>query len=158
MKITPLITDADLATVQNEDFRRIHAYWAGKRGSRAMPSRADIAFDELKEFEPNLLLVSVEGEPPQFHFDEFGDKVVSLFGENPEGHGLNEYAGKGAEIIRAGYIAVVEQKRPLRQWNFGSFGMDAAAPVLRYERVLLPLSDDGDRVDAILVLSYQAPL
>jgi hypothetical protein len=36
--------------------------------------------------------------------------------------------------------------------------MDPSAAVLRYERVLLPLSDDGAAVNAILVLSYQAPL
>jgi hypothetical protein len=158
MKITPLQTEADLAAVNNENLRRIHAYWSAKRGARAMPARADIDIADLKDLEPNLLIVSVEGDPPEFVFEEFGDNIVSLFGENPEGHELNEYGGKGAEIVRAGYLAVLEQKRPLRQWNFGSFGMNADEPVLRYERVLLPLSDDGKTVTGILVLSYQVPL
>lgn len=159
MKITPLKTEADTATVHNGNLRRILAYWNAKRGARAMPSRADIDLAEIKDLEPNLLLVAVEGgEPPQFRFAAFGENVVSLFGENPEGHELGEYAGKGAEIVRAGYMAVLAEKCPLRQWNFGSFGMEASEPVLRYERVLLPLSDDGVAVNGILVLSYQAPL
>ena len=97
---------------------------------------ADIDLAEIGDLAPNLLIVAVErGDPPQFRFDEFGENVVSLFGENPEGHELSEYAGKGAEIVRAGYMAVLAEKCPLRQWNFGSFGMDASEPVLRYERV-----------------------
>jgi hypothetical protein len=158
MKITPLKTDADMATVHNGNLRRILAYWSAKRGVRAMPARADIDLAEISDLAPNLLIVAVEGDPPQFRFDEFGENVVSLFGENPEGHELGEYAGKGAEIVRAGYMAVLQEKCPLRQWNFGSFGMEASEPVLRYERVLLPLSNDGATVDGILVLSYQAPL
>lgn len=154
MQLSVIQSEADLARIETEQLRAFYVYWDGKRAGRAMPRRSDIAEADFGEWKDNVIIVRVERDPMDFFYEYFGDKIVSLFGRNAQGERLSAFTGKGADIIRDGYVATLEHKAPHHQSNFGA----ATGGVYRYERVLLPLSDDGERVDGILVLTYQMPL
>lgn len=154
MQLEAIQSEADLARIENEHLRAIYGYWSDKRNGRTMPSRSDIAESEMGNWKDNAIIVKVERGPTDFYYEHFGDKIVSLFGRNAQGERLSAFSGKGADIIRQGYVATLEGKAAHHQSNFG----DAQDGVYRYERVLLPLSEDGEAVDGILVLTYQMPL
>ena len=153
MHLEPIRSEADLARIETDQLRAIHDYWDAKRDGRPMPKRSDILGEELEPWRGNIIIVRVE-EPQDFFYEFFGDNILSLFGRNIQGDRLSAFSGKSADIIRDGYLATVRERTPHHQSNFGG----VAGDVYQYERVLLPLSDDGEAVDSLLVLTYQMPI
>lgn len=129
--------------------REALAYWNEKRGARAMPTRRDIDAAEVpKHLLPHLQLIEVVDGGERFYFRLVGTAIVEAFG--------SEFTGKYAdEIVRAGRIAyfhqwyrkVIETQRPvlIRSRYLTSKSIDMIA-----NRLLMPLSQDGEQVNMIL--------
>jgi CheY-like chemotaxis protein len=125
------------------------AYWREKRGTRAMPMRRDIDAAELpKHLLPHLQLIDVIDGGERFYFRLVGTAIVDAFG--------GEFTGKYAdEVIRAERIAylhqcyrkVIEARRPvfIRSRYLTTKTIDMMA-----NRLLMPLSQDGEQVNMIL--------
>ena len=89
------------------------------------------------------------GEPPRFRVRLFGTGLVEAYGEDVTGKHLDEmYFGPIAANVRAGFIEVVRQCRPLTVCV--QLTRQIGTRYLEYERITLPLSQDGARVNMIL--------
>jgi CheY-like chemotaxis protein len=129
--------------------REALVYWHEKCGTRAMPMRRDIDAAELpKHLLPHLKLIDVIDGGERFYFRLVGTAIVEAFG--------GEFTGKYAdEIIRADrvdhlhqwYRKVIEARRPvlIRGRYLTNKSIDMMA-----NRLLMPLSQDGQRVNMIL--------
>ncbi|MCK6449612.1 MAG: PAS domain-containing protein [Alphaproteobacteria bacterium] len=131
-------------------FAEVFVWWQRARGSRAMPSRADIDLDALKRSLPRLLLIEVLDDPPDFRYRLAGTQTYDI-------HGM-ELTGK----------SVLDIKPPAqhrRLWNDLCEMLDEKQPQLvrlrftnqqgnarSYRVMRLPLSNTGDEVDHILVM------
>jgi hypothetical protein len=138
--VVPRIDDPRLA--------RLHAYWCEKRGERAAPGRADIRPEEISDLLPNVYLIDVMGEPPRFRFRLVGTGIVHEYGRDFTGKFLDELdLGGAAAAISSDCERVARECRPIAgMWRFTkNDGRE-----LSYERVILPLSSDGKRVDMLL--------
>jgi hypothetical protein len=96
-----------------------------------------------------LLLVDVLYQPLQFRFRLIGTELVDRAGFDLTGKSLDAYPNpEFRAIMRQGYTAVVESRRPLRsvQTNLVVDGR-----VRRYEALLLPLAADGETVDMLMI-------
>ena len=132
--------------------RRLHTYWRSKcRGDR-LPGRQDIDPTDLPDLLPNLFLFDVEASEAgrRYRFRLTGTGFDKTFGNKLTGQWADEIAppGRTRPLIAACEEAVTT-KRP-------HFWRNVLTPpnraVLRYQRLVCPLSTDGETVDMLIGL------
>ncbi|HEY7610350.1 MAG TPA: PAS domain-containing protein [Alphaproteobacteria bacterium] len=138
----------DPAAIQEPKLRALLAYWNAKRGTRAMPTRADIDPLDVPSILPNIVLVGVSGEPPRFRFRIVGTDIVFRYGGEITGRDLED-VDLGSELgaVKSQYEETVRERVPTYCRHEIETG---AGKHLRYERLLLPLAADGIHVDMLL--------
>lgn len=128
----------------------IYQYWCSKRGSKALPARADIDPTEIPpSVLPYLQLVDVVDDTRPYVYRLNGTREVALRGRDPRGRSVRDaFWGPSAEDALGCYDRVVAECTPL------------VDPVPYHDRkycsdftLFLPLSDDGKTVNMILVYS-----
>lgn len=137
--------------IEDPRLQRLAAYWDSRRAGRPMPARADIDPLDMGYILGNLTLVEVQHGGPRlrFRFRLFGVNLVEDMGFDPTGQDLDAYPRREmAEILRLSYTEVVETARPFRRRRH-RLVMDSR--LFENESLLLPLSDDGQRPDMLLV-------
>jgi hypothetical protein len=142
--------------VCHPSIREIHVYWDGKRRGRRMPSRADIDPAEMIPFLPNLMLVDVASvEPLSLVYRLVGTREVTARGNDPTGRTVAEaFYGRSLDGALGNYRAVIEGRAPVFDPD------DKASPHGRLSErgsIFLPLSDDGETVNKVMVYTaYKA--
>lgn len=131
------------------DFYR---YWDGKRGNRKMPSRADMVPSEMKMFLPGIVLVAVRYNPLRLTYRLVGTREVDYRGYDPTGKDVAEhFAGSSQQEVMRNYELVIESK---------SFVYDedcllsADHTFQEAGTLLLPLSDDGEIINMVIVYNH----
>jgi hypothetical protein len=129
---------------------RVLAYWLYKAGDRPMPSRADLdPVIDLPKLAQQLFLVDVEQAPTRFRFRLVGTGVADHVGRDMTGKYLDELFDYEKHYIEAkqDYLDVVRDCKPML--SVVRFFSELRGAVAQYERLLLPLSDDGARVNLL---------
>lgn len=146
---------ADLSMVHEPKMHDLYRYWEGKRRGRAMPARADIDPLELRQQLANLILVDVAGAPPQFRIRLAGTDIVSRYGAELTGKALDDIdLGSDLAAIKEQYEATVFKQTPTYCRHYIE---TKKHKLLRYERLLMPLSADGSTVNMLLGGIYPLP-
>jgi hypothetical protein len=128
--------------------QRIHAYWESKLTGRKMPRREDIVPEELGDLLPWVMLVDVIGDPVRFRLRLTGTGVVREYGKEVTGRYMDEIdLGSQRDTVLDDYRRAVRERRPVassydyqksdRRW-------------ITYERILLPLANDGETINMLL--------
>jgi hypothetical protein len=129
--------------------RALHAYWTRKRGERAMPRRADLDPIEIPTLLPHVFLIDVKREAPQLLiYRVFGTALVELFGFDFTA----QEVGKGTlpehlPEMRERYGRVIRERQP---YYHRTRLRDRLNDFTDVDRVILPLSVDGARVDQMI--------
>ena len=129
-----------------------HAYWSDKRHGREMPARADIDPLEIVPLLPGIMLIDEVADARRFVYRLVGTREVAMRGRDPTGKSVAEgFYGASAAASMASYQDVVDRRAPrLERREF-------VTPEGRYGReqvILLPLSDDGVRVNMIIAYTH----
>lgn len=146
-------------SVNLEFLRRCHPriadfyrYWESKRGTRCMPSRADMVPAEMKIFLPGIVLVAVSHNPLRLVYRLVGTREVEYRGYDPTGKDVAQhFAGSSQHEVMRNYELVIETK---------SFVYDedcllsADHSFQEAGTLLLPLSDDGETVNMVIVYNH----
>jgi hypothetical protein len=132
--------------ISDERLRRLYAYWTRKKGDRRVPSRADIAPEEITDVLPWVLLM--ERVENRIRYRLVGDEFRQVYGDKLIGMYLDEI---DLDHITAAYIEEYERAaRDLtpvaRKWTFTKL----SGRHLEYERLILPLSPDDKTVNMYL--------
>ena len=137
------------------DILKVHSYWQGKCHGRRMPSRNDIDPAELISLLPNISLVDVVDDERRFVYRLVGTGEVQLRGRDPTGKAVAEaYFGRNLDAVLYNYEYVCRNREPL-------YEEDQFQVVNRYvskANLFLPLSDDGETVNKIMVFSINRDL
>ena len=125
------------------------AYWESIRGDRAMPRRSDLDPAEIPRLLPFAMLVDALENPRDFRFRLVGTEIdaitaVSLRGQRFSG---SPQLGPGSNIW-SDYVSVATTHQPLTG-KVDYVGVDRYVRAIRH--CLMPLSDDGERVNMIFV-------
>jgi hypothetical protein len=126
---------------------RILDYWEYLRGERRFPAPGDVDPAELTEDWRNCVLVDTTGAPDSWVFRHVGAEFSGL-GPVAEAGIMWASCDKNSFLgLTTSYIPkVLDRCVPVSV----SGEIDQGGSVIRYRSVLLPLSEDGDRVTAIL--------
>ena len=135
------------AAIQSDVLRRLVAHWLLIRGRRRMPARADFDPLEVRYALGYLSLIEVHRDPLRFYFRLDGTKQVELFGVDCTRRFLDEAMPPDhVAMAVASYSDVVQRREPRylrRQIAFHE-------RLIEYEALILPFSNDGERVDLLM--------
>lgn len=129
---------------------QVFRYWNRVRAARVMPSPSEIDFLELRPWLPGIVMIEVTGEEKrELIYRVVGERSIRLRGYDPTGMTVAKAAfGRSVAHVLANYGVVIDLRIPLYGWNEGE-GADGNR--VGSGTLLLPLSNDGQRVDWVLV-------
>ena len=135
--------------IEHPKLRRLHQDWVDRRRDRAMPSRADFDILDLRYIVGDLNLLDVLHEPLRFRFRVHGSSAVARLGFDLTGRTVDDYPDpEYRTVVVKHYTTAVRSRAPLRIVRDPYRVRDR---VLRWEGLILPLSDDGERVNMLMV-------
>jgi len=149
----------DEPTGLSATLRPLFRYWVAARGEKHMPARADIDPVEMPiRLLPNLVLVDVVSEPLRFRYRVMGTTVARMLGEDWTGQFLHQIADVH-ESVRQQYQATAENRKPtVKMSEYDRYDPSLMQhKLLRYERLLMPLSENGDNVTMLLGGTVERP-
>lgn len=139
----------DLDVVAEAPLRDLYLYWAGKRGLRSYPARADIDPQEIKPQLPYVMLVDVLEDGRFFRFRLVGTDVA--FGVDPTGQLQHEAVPEG--IYRDHITALFRRGAagPGALYSRSSYAYTKLEGPRSISRLFMPLAADGTRVDMMMI-------
>ncbi|TNE39425.1 MAG: PAS domain-containing protein [Alphaproteobacteria bacterium] len=148
------INEKPLHNVKSELLRQAHTLWEKKRAGREMPSRADFDPLEMPHLLPQILMMDVEHEGPRFRVRLAGTRIVEMYGSDYTGKYLDKIEfGDMAEKVLSDYKFALTERRPVFTDHMFRQANDYRQ---RIERVILPLSSDGETVNILFaVLDFE---
>jgi len=123
------------------------ALWERLRGGRSFPSRADCHDVATGEIEPNTFLIAVSENEDEDEVVGCGTALRDALGCDPTGQKVGKVLPSATERGLTFWRVAAELKKPIA--DIGSFTNAKGEEVL-YRSVLLPLSDDQERVNYLL--------
>ena len=133
----------------------LYAYWQEIRRGRPAPTRADIDPARIVSVLPIISLYDVEDSPRRYRIRLTGTRNVSWYGCDLTGSYLDEIDLGGDSAAMFSFIDKVVLKEVPGHMTGEYTKQDGRT--IRYERLLLPLSNDGDRVDMLLGAALRLP-
>lgn len=128
----------------------LKAYWSGKCAGRPMPARRDLDPVDIPKLLPNILLLDVEADTDRIRMRLAGTRITDLYGRDYTGQYLDEiYFGRNRERVMEAYESVVRSGKEHHCW-MGFTNQDGLE--FDMERLILPLSSDGSRIDMLIAL------
>jgi len=127
------------------------AYWDGKRSGGRMPRRRDIDPLEFKDFLGRVNLVEIKAPPERFIFRVLGTRFPLRPGGARDGQGISIIP---PAIYRNMLARQFEEGCALGAPTLyaNTFVFDGMS--YSYMRLMLPLGDDRETVDRLLLLSH----
>lgn len=128
---------------------RLFQLWNDKRGTRAMPARGDLDVLELREWIGSIALFDVLHDPLDFRYRLFGSKIAAALGRDLTGRKISEEA---VMDDHANALVALRDLIGRRTYRFRNDIISGArGGFLGRDRVYLPLSQDGERIDMLLL-------
>jgi hypothetical protein len=132
---------------ETEDLRRLLQYWNARRGARAFPRRQDIDPLDFWFMIDRVSLTEVHDDPRRYRLRLVGGFWGRLVGFEGTGMWLEEWPHPNQrKLTEATYASLVAGRVPRLARRDAVVDYQS----LRYEIVLLPLSEDGSRVSMIM--------
>lgn len=149
--VTGTISEENPTRYETATCRFLRDYWEEKRGTRAMPARADISPAQLKDHLGWVMILDVLPGARDFRFRLIGTLVTQYFSVDSTGRTVIEaFAPNGeavAKACNAVFRKVARDKIIMR--SAGDAGW-LAEGMEEFEAIYLPLSDDGETVTHVL--------
>src|SRR3954468_9351144 len=131
---------------------QLYDYWDRKRAGRRWPTRDDIDPLDMRFALGNIDLVEITYDPLVFFFRVSGSNIDRDEGFNMQGKTLDEYPlPQHREAVRKTYMRVLAKGEP----DYEELERLDEGKLVRYGRLILPLSEQGDRVDMFLMGRYE---
>ena len=146
------------AAVPHPDLQYLYELWRAKRGARLMPTRADLDPVEIPgRLWPHLMIVGVErdGAKLRYRYRRVGGEFAAAFGTDPTGRYFDEMLparGGYRDYVLGLYDRIVTQRKPFYSENTFTLAGQSTPRLTR--RLSLPLSQDGESVDAVLTAHF----
>jgi hypothetical protein len=147
-----MIRAAHIADLGSQPLLRLEAYWLEKRGTRAMPSRADIDPADIKELLPQIIMARIEHDPLRVKYSIVGTACARSAGFDYTGRYLDELAfdSESDTDWQEIYREIVREKKPIG----GTCRFRTADVEIPYRVAVFPLSNDGIRVDHTIAYEH----
>jgi len=140
----------DTLTLRHPKLLSLYALWLEQGGSTGLPLTAALDPASLRPWIGNLLLMEVR-RGSDFVYSYYGRGFADAFGQDRMGQSIEALPEAQADLLRAEYEAVRLSGRPTAR----VYSADFNGVPSTWERLVLPLSDDGETVTKLLVGAYR---
>lgn len=138
----------DPKAIRDSRLLGLFRYWHGKCQNGTLPARRDIDPIEMRPWLGNLLLVEFPPDPMQYRIRLDGVNLVQFYSTSREGKGVEAMTSEEERrIVLPQYMTVLEKKQPA---YYETQFVTSEGIVTSQRKLLLPLSEDGQRVNMIL--------
>ncbi|HEY0104792.1 MAG TPA: PAS domain-containing protein [Rhizomicrobium sp.] len=148
-----------LDRLEHAALRTAVSYWRSLRGGRRFPSRSQLSPRDMAAILRHVVLLKVLDGGADYEYRIAGDAHVQAFSIPFKGLRLGEVSVR-APVIGRVLKGLYEHVRSTGE-AFGTRGwVDKELPATRfvyYESALLPLGEDDETVDHILIVSIYVP-
>lgn len=132
--------------IADERLRRLLEYWIALRGSRILPSWSEAILSELGEHLDRLHVLAYEG-PGRFRFLRHGGGVTNPDVRDMTGLTTQDYRDKRfGGLVTRHYQECSDRRVPIYRHVVARLSGEP----YEFYRLILPLSDDGLRVNILL--------
>lgn len=131
----------------------LERFWHGKRGARWAPRKHDMDPLDMVAWLGNLMVVAPLDDGDDFLCRLYGTNLVQIFGRELTGRRVSSLGGAERKRFHARLQAVLSERRP-RHFRFEYRRGRQAVSVAE---LVLPLSDDGETVNHLLIGAYPSP-
>lgn len=137
-----------VAQIRTEALRQLLVYWYDKRGGRTFPALSDIDPTDIPTVLGQIWLCDRLADSGRFRYRLAGEKINAFWGQSIAGKHLDE-------VVPPARLASATKKLrmacELPSIIHETICLSLAEEIARNgERVILPLSDDGVRVNVLL--------
>jgi hypothetical protein len=141
----------------SDNTKLIYAHWRARCRGNAPPRRADIdPIDLPRRLLPCITIVEAVPDERRYIYRLVGTREVDVRGSDPTGKSVMErYFGQSLEEALRFYDSVVATRSPA--YNPNPY-VSADGRFINEENLFLPLSEDGETVNRIVVFSTTSPL
>lgn len=130
-------------------------YWRGKSRDGRLPRRSDIDPTEIPRLLSRMTIVEVVDDARRYIYRLVGTKEVEMRGRDPTGLSvIDGFLGPSAENALGFYDRTVAMRAPV--YDDKSY-ISTNGRWVSDETLFLPLSEDGARIDRILVIAASKP-
>lgn len=133
----------------NQKFRALLSLWNDKRGARQMPARADLDVSALKSWLGNLALIDI-AKDGHAEFRLCGTNLYARFGGEVTKRRVSTLDIQIAGALQNSIAEVCRSCAPKELTHDRMIGGTATS----FQELCLPLSDDGQSVNSLLLASY----
>jgi|SRR4051812_32065761 hypothetical protein len=136
-----------LDELESPILRRFFEYYTAKAGTRLIPARGDLDPVEFSYALGDITLIDVAYDPLRFSFRLDGSRHVERFGFDLTGRSLDDFPyPEMRQAIYESYREVVDGRVPRRYYR----DLESSGRWFRYETLILPLSNDGERINMLI--------
>jgi hypothetical protein len=147
--------ELSLAALDHPRLTGLYGFWEARRGTRAMPCRADFRPEDMLPFLGYIILVDVEEAPRRFRFRLIGTEIVTSYGIELTGRYTDAVQPPSYRtMVERHYARAADLARPVaHRMSF----TEAPGKIHELVRLSLPLSEDGVRVNMLMLASVFGP-
>lgn len=132
-------------------FHRLHDYWLTLKRHREVPLRHQLDPAEIGYALANAALVEIEDAPFRVRYRVVGNNLNELYGSSMTGRYADElYPPPIQSEVHAAYRSMIASAAPI----YARRGFSVMTIALGYDRLILPFSRDGTRIDMALLVLY----
>jgi len=138
--------------IRDQRLLALFHFWHGRLNGRRMPAVGDLDAADMTRWADHLMLVDLPSDIADFRIRWLGPKVAEMFATPRAGTGIEAMTSEGERrsvipqyrvVIDTGLPAYYETEVELSKRG-----------VVSQHKLLLPLSNEGTRVDAVLACIY----
>ncbi|HYD31068.1 MAG TPA: PAS domain-containing protein [Azospirillaceae bacterium] len=148
-----------LTAIRHPELDSLYAFWHQNCPDGGIPMSSDMEPADLRRWLGHMLIMDVvavkidDAAPSEknFRYAYYGRSLAEAFGENRLGQTLERLPGNQRKILESEYELVRLSGEPMHRVYTADFdGVERT-----WERLVLPLTGDGESVDKILVAAYE---
>ena len=137
-------------TLRHPKLQSLLEFWRRQQADAAVPVAEDLDPEDLKEWLGNLLIMDViEGD--NFIYSYYGESFERAFGESMVGKSIELLPDAQRALLHDEYERARIGRAPIARVYTAEFDGKLAT----WERLVLPLSTNGEKVDKLMVSAYQ---
>jgi hypothetical protein len=148
-QLSMIRTRPELATPALND---LLDFWLARCDGEKLPASARISPVDLRPWTRNIVVFEVVGEK-DFVYTYYGEALAEAYGHSRLGATLDALPDEQRAILLREYAEVQRAGQPVSRTHTADFGSGERT----WERLVLPLSSDGETVDKLIVAAYELP-
>ena len=138
----------DPSVIEESLLRQLYDYWVSKHRRGRLPSRADIDPSEMWSFLSNVILADTAETLGEFRYRLYGTEVCRGFEHDRTNNRFADLPSiENYDEVYAGYWQTYKNAVPV---YFRGQIVSPQRSWLKYSRLTLPLSSDGEHINMIL--------